>query len=83
METIYKVTTEGDVEGRTTRTLGYVTGKRDDIFAYFDDKKAYSISIEPIKVIPILPTSVNEKKLLLQRKKELESELKRINDELS
>ena len=82
MEKIYKVTTEGDCEGRSRRTLGYVSGSMNDIKDYFDDSKTYSLFIEEIKVLHITSDSASEKLKLIQRKKELESELESIKDKL-
>jgi hypothetical protein len=79
---IYKVTTEGDCEGRTTSTLGYCTGNTWDIEAYFDDKKTYNIHLEKIEVKHITKESAEEKQRLLDRKAIIEEELKKINSRL-
>ena len=79
---VYKVTTQGDVEGRTTETLGYATGDPNDIKAFFDDKKYYDISLQEIQIENVTPQAVIERKNLIARKKELELELKRINSKI-
>ena len=82
MDKIYKVTTEGDCEGRSTRTLGYCTGNPSDIKNYFDDIKTYEIRLEELKVVHISPTSASERIILIDRKKELEREIKSINEKI-
>ena len=79
---IYKVTTEGDCEGRTTSILGYCTGELSDIQAFYDDRKTYSLSIQKIEVLEIKRYSAAERVALVNRKKELEEELERINSKL-
>lgn len=79
---IYRVTTEGDVEGRTTTLLGYCTGEVSDIKAYYDNKKVYDIAVEPITVKHISSVDTAKKIKLLQRKKEIESELEFIEKQI-
>ena len=78
MEKIYKVTTQGDCEGKTTNIIAYASGRRDVIMEYYDDQKVYDISLEEITVTNITPHSAAEKRNLLCRKRELEEELERI-----
>ena len=78
-EKIYKVTTEGDVEGRTIRTIGYATGNVADIRVYYEDEKYYTLSVEELVVTNITPELANRKSDLLKRKLELEAELSEIN----
>jgi predicted methyltransferase len=80
METIYKVTTEGDCEGRSTSVLGYCTGIESDIEKFYADRKNYSLSIEKIDVIHITPSSSADRIALLAEKKELERKLNTINE---
>lgn len=75
---IYKVTTEGDCEGRSIRTLGYCTGDIRDIEAYFKNEKAYSLSIEPITVKHIDKQVAANKAQLIERKRQIEKELENI-----
>lgn len=82
MKPVYKVTTEGDIEGRSTATLGYATGEIDDIKAYFEKSKAYNLYVEPIKVIHVTPdliVRVEEKK---RKYRELKKELGGLEKEL-
>jgi len=81
-EKIYQVTTEGDCEGKSTRTLGYCKGEISDIKAYFDDKKTYEIRVSEINVSVITSKSAEEKQLLMSRKKSLERQLEDIKKQL-
>jgi hypothetical protein len=81
-EKIYKVTTEGDCEGRTNKTLGYCTGEISDIKDFYDDRKTYTLRVEEFDVIKITPNSKSQRVALVNRKKELEEELKRIKSKL-
>ena len=81
-EIIYKVTTEGDVEGRTIKILGYATGKRGDIEAYYQDKKCYAIHLDPITVENITIESANQRAADFKKKKELEHQLEELNKKL-
>jgi len=82
MITIYKVTTEGDCEGRSVKTLGYCTGNPADIELYFQDQKAYSIQLDILNIKHIDPATVKTKAELLQRKKDIEQELQYIKQQL-
>lgn len=81
METqkIYRVTTEGDCEGRSIKTLGYATGTVQDIITFFDDKREYSINCDEIVVVHITNESLQKKKALMREKKDIEERLKYIN----
>ena len=50
---LWKVTTEGDCEGRTTRTLGIYAGNISDIAFYLKDKCEYSLNFSPAPVIRV------------------------------
>lgn len=80
--TIYRVTTEGDVEGRTVKTLGYCTGNQRDIIDYYDDKKCYELKLTPITVEAITPQLVSERKSDLERMRNLTAELERLKKRL-
>ncbi len=77
METsqIYKITTEGDCEGRSTRILGYATGYPEDIKVFYDDQKEYNIYVENIKVINVNPEAVKEKRSLLKERATIKKRL--------
>ncbi len=77
METIqmYKVTTEGDEEGRSTTTLGYAIGCPDDIKAFYDDQKLYRIRITEIQVIRVNRESLKEKRGLQEEESNLRKRL--------
>jgi len=79
---IYRVYTEDDVEGRTTRTLGYCSGKQLDIIAYFEDKKYYSIHLDEVEVKYISAQMVDDKIRLLKKQSDLEAELESIKRKL-
>ena len=80
--TIYRVTTEGDVEGRTTKTLGYCTGNPEDIKAYFNDRKAYEIKLTPITTEHITLQMVVGRQSDLETKRKLEADLNAVNNRL-
>lgn len=82
MEKIYKVTTEGDCEGRTIRTLGYAKGDISDIQDYYENQKCYGIYVEEIQIINITSESAGNKKKLIKKKEDLERELKNVNERL-
>jgi hypothetical protein len=78
----YKITTEGDCEGRTTSTIGYFTGELQDILKYCEKYKYYELRHEKIKIKHIDPSSVKERQekeneitQLKNRLKELEAEV--------
>lgn len=75
---IYKVTTEGDIEGRTTKTLGYAQGDRQSIIDYYSPKKYYQIYLEEISIENITCEMAEESKKLLEEKQSLERRLKEI-----
>jgi hypothetical protein len=49
----FKVTTEGDCEGKTTNNLGIYEGNISDIAFYLKNKCAYSLRFSPVKVTKI------------------------------
>jgi hypothetical protein len=80
MDKIYKVTTEGDFEGRTTRTIAYAMGDPGVIKLFYDKEKNYTLYLEEINVHAITPESIAIREALVERKKELE--LENINNRL-
>lgn len=50
---IWKVTTEGDCEGKTTKNLGVYEGNISDIAFYLKNKCEYSLQFSPAKAIKI------------------------------
>lgn len=50
---IWKVTTEGDLEGKTTRNLGIYEGNISDIAFYLKDKCEYSLQFSSAKATKI------------------------------
>ena len=82
MDKIYKVTTEGDCEGRTTRTIAYATGNKSDIMSFYDDQKTYDLRLVEIEVVHITPDSKAERIALIKRKQELEAELESLKRKL-
>jgi predicted AAA+ superfamily ATPase len=82
MDKIYKVTTEGDCEGRSTRTIAYATGNKSDIMSFYDDRKMYEIRLEELDIVHITPNSTAEKVAMIKRKKELEAELELLKKKL-
>jgi len=79
-QNMYKITTQGDEEGKTTQTIGYATGDIEDIRIYFDDMKYYDLYVDEISVVHVKPESVSKRKKLLQEKVSLEKRLGEIKD---
>lgn len=50
---LWKVTTEGDCEGKTTKNLGIYEGNISDIAFYLKDKCEYSLRFSPAKATKI------------------------------
>ena len=50
---LWKVTTEGDCEGKTTINLGIYEGNISDIAFYLKDKCEYALQFTPVKVSKI------------------------------
>ena len=50
---IWEVSTEGDVEGRSTRNLGIYEGHVDDIAFALADKAYYKLYFQRVKIVPI------------------------------
>lgn len=82
MDKIYKVTTEGDCEGRSTKIIGYATGNESDIKSFYDDRKAYELRLEEIEVVNVTPNSKTERVAMIKRKQELEAELESLKKKL-
>lgn len=76
----YKISTEGDCEGKSTRILGYAAGDIEDIRIYYEDRKYYNLYVDKISVFNVNPESVSERKRLLQEKASLEKRLGDIRD---
>ncbi|WP_223559594.1 hypothetical protein [Chryseobacterium lathyri] len=76
---IYKVTTEGDAEGKTTKSLGYAQGDRQDIIDFFSPQKYYEIHLEEITIQNITPALAYRSKELNEEKIQIENRLKEIN----
>lgn len=81
-EKIYRVTTEGDCEGRSVRILGYASGSPLDIKNYYEPQKAYDLKVEQIVVKEITPQSATEREALVLKQKELKEQLESINNQL-
>jgi hypothetical protein len=79
---IYHASTEGDCEGRTTRNLGYFTGRQKDIIAYLEPEKTYDIRLSPIKVYHISEEAVQERVRLQDRLAQLKKEIQEIEEKL-
>ena len=79
-ETVYKVITEGDCEGKSLTVIGYARGNKRDIETYFEKEKEYTIILRPIKIHDVNPETIKEKKDLLEERKNLEQRLKEIKE---
>ncbi len=82
-EKIFVVSTEGDGEGMAALVLGYAVGSKEDIEKYYEDRKAYRIYLEERSLMYITPESVNERKELLRRKKQIEEEKRNADKQLN
>lgn len=82
METIYRVTTEGDCEGRTTREIGYAKGHPSDIKKYYDNYKVYEIYLKEIVVKNITPEMVQTENEIKEKIKKLDYEKEKLKSQL-
>lgn len=82
MEKIYKVTTEGDQEGKTTKLLGFCTGNIEDIKMFFNNEKYYSIYVDEVNVKHISKDMGIDRANLHKRKLDLEKELDNVKKQL-
>ncbi len=82
MEQVYKVTTEGDCEGRSTETLGYATGNPDLIKMYYDEQKEYTIRLEAINIVHITKETASVREKLRTRRTEITQEMSKLEKEL-
>jgi hypothetical protein len=76
---IYKVSTEGDQEGKSIELIAYATGSKQDIEEFYQDRKYYNLFIEEIGLAHITQKSVKEKDRLLKEKTTLEERLGDVN----
>lgn len=79
---VYKVTTEGDCEGRSTHTIAYARGDPEDIIVHYDKMKMYRIDLTPITIHDVTPESVKKTRDLFDEKKDLEKRLEEIQKSL-
>lgn len=69
-------------EGDRCITLGYATGRIEDIKQYYDDRKIYGLHITPINVVHIDSNSAKERANLIEEQKRIQSRLNEINSQL-
>jgi hypothetical protein len=62
--------------------LGYATGEKADIEAFFDNRKAYSLELEHVEIQHIPAGFADKRAALLQQREKHEAEVARINAEL-
>ncbi len=74
MERIYRVTTEGDCEGRTTREIAYAKGNQKDILRFYDSEKMYEIHLREIIIKNITPEMAETNDEIVARIKKLDEE---------
>ena len=79
---IYIVRTEGDCEGRSTRTVGYATGHPDDIREYYKDEAYYDLKLQKVPVMNVTQDLIQEKQELKTEQRRLEDRLKEIKGRL-
>lgn len=63
MNNLYKVTTEGDCEGRSRRDLGIWEGNISNIAFHLADKMVYSLTFEPIAINK--PNKISKEKVII------------------
>lgn len=64
MNCLYKVTTEGDCEGRSTNNLGIWHGAIADIAFHLADRMFYSLNFEPVTINK--PTKISKEKVVIK-----------------
>ena len=74
MERIYRVTTEGDCEGKYTREIAYAKGNQKDILRFYDSEKMYEIYLKEIIVKNITPEMVETNDEIVAKIKKLDEE---------
>ena len=63
MSNLYEVTTEGDCEGRSSRSLGIWEGNISNIAFHLADKMVYSLRFEPITINK--PNKISKEKVVI------------------
>ena len=74
MERIYRVTTEGDCEGKSTREIAYAKGNQKDILRFYDSVKMYEIHLTEIIIKNIAPEMAETNDEIVARIKKLDEE---------
>ena len=74
MERIYRVTTECDCEGKSTREIAYAKGNKKDILRFYDSVKMYEIYLTEIIIKNITPEMVETNDEIVARIKKLDEE---------
>ena len=74
MERIYRVTTEGDCEGKSTREIAYAKGNQKDILRFYDSVKMYEIHLTEIIIKNITPEMAETNDEIVARIKKLDEE---------
>ena len=74
MERIYRVTTEGDCEGKSTREIAYAKGNKKDILKFYDSEKMYEIYLKEIIIKNITPEMAETNDEIVARIKKLDEE---------
>ena len=79
---IYVVQTEGDVEGRSMKTLGYAIGQPQDIRRFYDDKKMYRIELTRMPLVHVTRDAMDQRAQLRQEAGRLEQRLVKVRGAL-
>ena len=74
MERIYRVTTEGDCEGKSTREIAYAKGNQKDILRFYDSVKMYELHLTEIIIKNITPEMAETNDEIVDRIKKLDEE---------
>ena len=83
MERIYRVTTEGDCEGKSKREIAYAKGNQKDILRFYDSEKMYEIYLKEIIVKNITPEMVETNDEIVAKIKKLDEERKQLLSRLN
>ena len=74
MERIYRVTTEGDCEGKSTREIAYAKGNEKDILRFYDSEKMYGIYLKEILIKNLTQEMVETNDEIVAKLKKLDEE---------
>jgi hypothetical protein len=62
--------------------LGYARGDPEDIKAFYDTRKYYTLRLEKAEVVDVRPGDVKQRRSLMEEKERLETRLKQVEGQL-